>query len=247
MRKVGLFGFCLLVLLASVVLSAPATGSNSSVRRASRCPRLRVARRPTRGRARSCPARTQRAAASTSSPRPTSMGRDHRPARDVRHRGREVRVLDHLGRRQLVDEILTVVDPTGHVVGSSDGGSNIEKVVAHDLSPGTYTVLACTFLSVLPTDYTGQLVVTTTARANEAVAALGACERLRLLRGRPRRQPARPVRAAASDRQVRPHLRLWPHGLLELLRLRVGLDRPWRPVPPTGDASTRPAGGGRRR
>ena len=65
------------------------------------------------------------------------------------------------------DEILTVVDPTGHVVGSSDGGSNIEKVVAHDLFPGTYTVLACTFLSVLPTDYTGQLLVTTTTRANE--------------------------------------------------------------------------------
>jgi hypothetical protein len=65
------------------------------------------------------------------------------------------------------DEILTVLDPTGHVVGSSDGGSNIEKVLANNLPPGTYTVLACPFLAVTPTAYTGQLKITTTARASE--------------------------------------------------------------------------------
>lgn len=66
------------------------------------------------------------------------------------------------------DEILTVVDPHGDVVGSSDGGSNIETVVANNLPPGTYQVLACPFLSTMPTDYTGKLEITATARTAEA-------------------------------------------------------------------------------
>jgi hypothetical protein len=66
------------------------------------------------------------------------------------------------------DEILTVLDPNGDEVGSSDGGSNVETVVANNLPPGDYTVLACAFLSLALVDYTGQLEVTTTARTIEA-------------------------------------------------------------------------------
>jgi len=65
------------------------------------------------------------------------------------------------------DEILTVVDPHGDVVGSSDGGSNVEAVVANNLEPGTYQVLACAFLSTELTDYDGKLEITTTTRTLE--------------------------------------------------------------------------------
>jgi uncharacterized repeat protein (TIGR01451 family) len=65
------------------------------------------------------------------------------------------------------DEILTVLDPDGDVVGSSDGGSNVETVVANNLAPGTYKVLACAFLSTNAVNYTGNLRVTTTVRAPE--------------------------------------------------------------------------------
>ncbi|HMI99892.1 MAG TPA: hypothetical protein VK488_08675 [Gaiellaceae bacterium] len=65
------------------------------------------------------------------------------------------------------DEILTVVDPHGDVVGSSDGGSNVETVVANNLPPGRYEVLACAFLSTELTDYDGKLEITTTARTIE--------------------------------------------------------------------------------
>lgn len=61
------------------------------------------------------------------------------------------------------DEILTVLDPFGNEVGSSDGGSNIETVVANNLPPGNYTVLACPFLSPVPVSYTGRLQITTSA------------------------------------------------------------------------------------
>ncbi len=65
------------------------------------------------------------------------------------------------------DEILTVLDPAGDEVGSSDGGSNVETVVANNLAPGDYTVLACAFLSPAPVDYSGKLEITTTARTIE--------------------------------------------------------------------------------
>jgi hypothetical protein len=69
------------------------------------------------------------------------------------------------------DEILTVNAPggpdpgdtTGPEVGSSDGGSNTETVVAHDLAPGTYQVLACGYSNTTAQDYTGTLTVTTAA------------------------------------------------------------------------------------
>jgi hypothetical protein len=65
------------------------------------------------------------------------------------------------------DEILTVVDPQGDVVGSSDGGTNVETVTANNLDGGTYKVRACPFLAPVPVTYTGKLEITTTARAVE--------------------------------------------------------------------------------
>jgi hypothetical protein len=69
------------------------------------------------------------------------------------------------------DEILTVnapggadpQDTKGPEVGSSDSSSNTETVVAHNLAPGTYQVLACGYTNTTAQDYTGTLTVTTTA------------------------------------------------------------------------------------
>lgn len=61
------------------------------------------------------------------------------------------------------DLILTVVGPDGNVVGSSDGGSATETVVAENLPGGTYTVLACGFSNVAPQDYNGKLEIRTEA------------------------------------------------------------------------------------
>ena len=65
------------------------------------------------------------------------------------------------------DEILTVLDPEGEEVNSSDGGSNVEQVVATNLAGGAYKALACAFAATAPVDYEGELVVTTTARTPE--------------------------------------------------------------------------------
>ena len=67
------------------------------------------------------------------------------------------------------DEILTVNAPNGAdpgdtqgpEVGSSDGGTSTETVIAHDLAPGEYQVLACGFQNTSPQDYTGTLTITT--------------------------------------------------------------------------------------
>lgn len=67
------------------------------------------------------------------------------------------------------DEILTVVDPDGSVLGSSDGGSNVEAVGGDNLNGGTYKVLACAFAAALPVNYTGTLTVTT--RQPDALAS----------------------------------------------------------------------------
>jgi uncharacterized repeat protein (TIGR01451 family) len=61
------------------------------------------------------------------------------------------------------DEILTVVDPDGHVVGSSDTGQPSETVRGTNLEAGTYKVIACGFLGLSPQDYTGTLTVQTVA------------------------------------------------------------------------------------
>ncbi|HVF61302.1 MAG TPA: post-COAP-1 domain-containing protein [Thermoanaerobaculia bacterium] len=59
------------------------------------------------------------------------------------------------------DEILTVLDPGGAVLGSSDGGSNVEAVGGDNLPGGTYKVLACAFAAALPVSYSGELTVRT--------------------------------------------------------------------------------------
>ncbi len=62
------------------------------------------------------------------------------------------------------DEILTVVDPDGRVVGSSDTGQPSETVRGTNLKAGTYKVIACGFLSgPAPQGYGGTLTVQTIA------------------------------------------------------------------------------------
>ena len=63
------------------------------------------------------------------------------------------------------DEILTVLDPDGAVVDSSDGGSNVELVVGINLTGGRYTVLACPFAATVPVDYRGTLKIETISDA----------------------------------------------------------------------------------
>ena len=65
------------------------------------------------------------------------------------------------------DEILTVIGPDGTEVGSSDGGSTTETVLANNLPTGDYTVLACGFVNIEPQSYSGSASVTTTAHASE--------------------------------------------------------------------------------
>ena len=77
------------------------------------------------------------------------------------------------GDETLNDEVLTVnsadnADPgdtKGSEVGSSDGGTTRETVVAHNLAPGTYHALACGFVNSTPQPYQGTLTVQTVARA----------------------------------------------------------------------------------
>ena len=66
------------------------------------------------------------------------------------------------------DEILTVLAPDGTEVGSSDGGSTTETVLATNLPSGNYTVLACGFVNIAPQPYNGSLTVTTSTHVNEA-------------------------------------------------------------------------------
>jgi len=77
------------------------------------------------------------------------------------------------------DEILTVdsmggsdpADTTGTEVGSSDGSSTTETVVAHDLAPGTYSVLVCGYNNTTSQDYTGTVKVDVTAKSASAPVA----------------------------------------------------------------------------
>src|SRR5438094_3535258 len=62
------------------------------------------------------------------------------------------------------DEILTVVDPDGRVVGSSATGQPSETVRGTNLKAGTYKAIACGFLSgPAPQNYTGTLTIQTVA------------------------------------------------------------------------------------
>ena len=247
MRKVGLCGFCLLVLLASVVLSAPATGSNPA------SGSVTVPGAPGGSATDSWTGTILPGANATSSCEHFEPASDQHgiaitvPAGtyDTVDAKFEFSITWDAGSSS--DEILTVVDPTGHVVGSSDGGSNIEKVVAHDLFPGTYNVLACTFLSTLPTDYTGQLMVTTTARANEPSLPSAPANGFAFSAAVPvdnQRDQAEPLLQIDKSGHI---YDCGPTGFSNFSDYASGLDRRWRPVPPTRDASARPAGDRRRR
>ena len=77
------------------------------------------------------------------------------------------------GAEDVNDEVLTVNGPDGQdagdtastEVGSSDGSDTKETVVAHNLGPGTYHVLACGFVNSTSQDYQGTLTVQTVSKA----------------------------------------------------------------------------------
>ena len=69
------------------------------------------------------------------------------------------------GKEDVSDEILTVLDPQGNEVASSDGGSPTESLTIDDPKPGTYTALACGFVNSVPQPYTGSVSVTTAPHA----------------------------------------------------------------------------------
>src|SRR4051794_35461534 len=82
------------------------------------------------------------------------------------------------GDENTADEILTVNrasddqgDTENAEVGSSDGGTTTETVVAHNLAPGTYDVVACGFANAAPQDYTATVSVQTASVASEAGVA----------------------------------------------------------------------------
>ena len=159
------------------------------------------------------------------------------------------------GAEDVNDEVLTVNGPDGsdegdtaaNEVGSSDGSTTTETVVAHNLAPGTYHALACGFVNSTPQDYHGTLTVQTVARSATASLRVRECARSRVLRVRPGRPAARRGRAADRDRPRRPHLHLRADRLLGRRGLRAGLDRRRRPVPPPRHAAARTAGSRRRR
>src|SRR5579872_2410886 len=75
------------------------------------------------------------------------------------------------GVEDLNDEILTVVSNNTdqgdqsqtREIGSSDGSSTTETVVATNLPPGSYTAMACGFANSVPQPYSGSLTVTSAA------------------------------------------------------------------------------------
>jgi hypothetical protein len=67
------------------------------------------------------------------------------------------------GHENASDEILTVLDPAGNEINSSDGGSTTETVKAQNLPAGDYQSVVCGFQNVQPQAYTGTLTITTCA------------------------------------------------------------------------------------
>ena len=61
------------------------------------------------------------------------------------------------------DEILTVLNPDGSTIDSSDGGDPSETVETNNLAAGTYKVIACGFASTDPQPYVGKLTISTNA------------------------------------------------------------------------------------
>jgi len=82
----------------------------------------------------------------------------------------------------LNDEILTVVSKEGdeadqsatREIGSSDGSDTKETVVATNLAPGDYTVMACGFVNSVPQDYTGSLTASSVTQTSSTVSSASA-------------------------------------------------------------------------
>ena len=65
------------------------------------------------------------------------------------------------GSEPASDEILTVLDPNGNEIASSDGGSLTETVRRPNLAAGDYQSVVCGFQNAQQQDYTGTLTITT--------------------------------------------------------------------------------------
>ena len=146
------------------------------------------------------------------------------------------------------DEILTVLDPDGAEVGSSDGGTNVETVVANNLAAGTYSAVACAFAAPTPVAYSGKLVVTTAAPPRLRFPR----RRRKVSRSPPRSPPTtsatRPSRSSRSTRPASPTTAV-RRGSSNAVRLRAGVasEPARRPVPPARHPAARPAERRRRR
>jgi fibronectin type III domain protein len=77
------------------------------------------------------------------------------------------------------DLVLTVLFDGATEVGSSDGGTPQENVVATNPPGGTYTVMACAFLASVPTNYRGRLTLTATEPSQNPPAGTGNASGLR--------------------------------------------------------------------
>ena len=71
------------------------------------------------------------------------------------------------------DLVLTVLYSDGTEIGSSDGGTPQENVVATNPPAGGYSVIVCAFLSTAPTSYRGRLTLNATARSLNPPAGPG--------------------------------------------------------------------------
>jgi hypothetical protein len=67
------------------------------------------------------------------------------------------------GQETTNDEILTVLNPGGSELNSSDGASTTETVRGQNLAGGDYTSVACGFNNAAPQNYTATLTITTCA------------------------------------------------------------------------------------
>lgn len=73
---------------------------------------------------------------------------------------------------QTSDLILTVIDPTGKEVDSSDGGDPQETVAATNLAAGDYRVRVCGYVNSTPQSYNATLEVKTSSNATPAPVIL---------------------------------------------------------------------------
>ena len=71
------------------------------------------------------------------------------------------------------DLVLTVLYDGSTEIGSSDGGTPQENVVATDPAGGGYSVIVCAFLATAPTSYRGRLTLNAPERSLNPAAGTG--------------------------------------------------------------------------